>query len=301
MIGHHKLKDGTTATAIASESTSLEFLGYTKLEEIQPGEVVVITPEGKVHRAQFATPDVKYCMFEWVYFSRVESTLNDLPVYRARFNLGLELAKQVKEKGLTPDIVVAIPETSRIAAISLAEAIGVPFREGLIKNRYINRTFILDSQSERLEAIRKKLTPVSCEVEGKSILLVDDSIVRGNTALKIIDMMRKAGAKEIYLASTCPPIKFPCFYGVDFPDKDELIAGHASVEELNTVMKVDALIYQSMDGLIKALDNKPLCHACLTGDYPTNTDDALSFTKHHSKNQLQPDDVADIQVKALVP
>jgi amidophosphoribosyltransferase len=289
---------GHPAIGLASESVALEFLAFEQLDDILPGECVVVSDAGphagQVQRAIFAPPLTQHCMFEWVYFSRVESTLEDLPVYQARFNLGLQLAQQVQAQGLEPDIVVPIPETSRSAAIALAEALKVPFREGLIKNRYVNRTFILESQSARLEAIRRKLTPVACEVRGKKILLVDDSIVRGNTAIKIIELLRKAGASQIYLASTCPPIRFPCYYGVDFPDQDELLAGCSSIESLREQLMVDALVYQSLDGLNQALDHKPLCNACLTGDYPTSTDDAQDFTQRRSGHRQ-----TDLQ-KALV-
>ncbi len=268
--------------AFASETAALEFLGYTDLEDIQPGEAVLITHEGQIKRAYYHQATTKHCMFEWVYFARVESNLDNLSVYQARFNLGVQLASAVIEHGLAPEIVVPIPETSRIAAIALAEKLNLPFREVLIKNRYVNRTFILDSQSERQEAIRRKLYPVSTEVKGKKVLLVDDSIVRGNTSIKIVEMLRKAGAAEIYLASTCPPITSPCYYGIDFPSRDELVAGKYPSSDLPQILNVDALIYQSIHGLQSALNSTQLCMACLDGNYPTDISSGESFSQNRS-------------------
>ncbi len=279
IMGRRLDKHGKTMTAFASESAALEFVGYSELENVAPGEVVIITFSGEVIRQQYTQPNIRHCMFEWVYFARVESQLDNLSVYQARFNLGIELAKEVKNSGVTPDIIVPVPETSRIAAIAMAESMGVPFREVLIKNRYVNRTFILESQSARQEAIRRKLYPVASELKDKKVLIVDDSIVRGNTSIKIVELIRKCGAKEIYLASTCPPIQFPCYYGIDFPDRDELLAGKYDHDSLLDVIGVDALIYQSLQGLQGALQSESLCTACLTGNYPTDITEGSAFSK----------------------
>jgi amidophosphoribosyltransferase len=279
IIGSRPNSTGNQAVAVASESTALEFIGYTHLEDIAPGELIIVSAEGQITRHRYTAPTPRHCMFEWVYFARVESTLDHLPVYQARFNLGVQLAQEVMRLGLEPDIVVPVPETSRISAIALAEALQKPFREVLIKNRYVNRTFILESQAARLEAINRKLYPVASALRGKKVLIVDDSIVRGNTAIKIIELLRKSGAEEIYLASTCPPIRYPCYYGIDFPDQDELLAGRYDQEKLPGILGVDALVYQTLDGLGRALQTDTLCTACLTGTYPTETGEALEFSK----------------------
>ncbi len=283
LVMGQRLDDPTQkpTVAFASESAALEFLDFTILETVQPGEVVFVLESGQVLRHTFESPEVKHCMFEWVYFARVESVLDEVPVYQARMRLGVELAHAIRDIGLTPDIVVPVPETSRIAAIALAEKLNVPFREVLIKNRYVNRTFILESQPARQAAIRRKLYPVASEIKGKKVLVVDDSIVRGNTAIQIIELLRKSGAKEIYLTSTCPPIRYPCYYGIDFPDHEELLAGKHSDSELAKVLGVDRIIYQSLPGLETALQKeKKLCTACLTGDYPTCVAEGQRFSTY---------------------
>lgn len=279
VMGRRTDESGQVSTAFASETAALAFLGYDELTNIAPGELVLVQPDGTVHRFAFAPANLSHCMFEWVYFARVESEMDELPVYQARFNLGAELAKTIQAQGLSPDIVVPVPETSRIAAIALAEGLNKPFREVLIKNRYINRTFILESQSARQEALRRKLYPVASELRGKKVLVVDDSIVRGNTAIKIIELLRKSGAEEIYLASTCPPIKHPCYYGIDFPDSNELMAAKHDFDSLAQVLGVDALIYQTMEGLQNALGLPALCTACLTGEYPTDVAAGIAFSR----------------------
>lgn len=276
----------TLSYAFASESTALRFLNYAEMPAVEPGQLVVVTLDGTVHRFNFAAAHPRHCMFEWVYFARVESTLEDLSVYKARFNLGVALAQTIRESlDELPDVVVPIPETSRIAAIALAEALNIPFREVLIKNRYVNRTFILDSQAARRKAIGRKLYPVAEAIEGKRVLLVDDSIVRGNTSVRIAEMLRQCGAKAIYLSSTCPPIKQPCFYGIDFPCKEELVAGNTGLDQIHQALGVDKVIYQTMDGLKQALNQKPLCTACLDGDYPTDVSAAKAFSNVRSQQR----------------
>jgi len=285
VMGSRIDESGKVVTAFASETTALEFLNYQHLETLQPGELVFVDMDGAVHRSVYAPQTPSHCMFEWVYFSRVESVLDNLSVYHARFNLGIQLGQAVKQRGLQPDIVVSIPETSRIAATALAETLNIPLREVLIKNRYVNRTFILDSQAQRLAAIQRKLYPVAEAMRGKKVLLVDDSIVRGNTAIKIIEMVRQAGATEIYIASTCPPIKFPCYYGIDFPDQNELLAGEHNLDELPEILGVEALVYQTLEGLHDAIEGKPLCTACLTGEYPTDVTSAVRKNEKRLKDR----------------
>lgn len=289
IYGKKCLPNGQTSYAIASESAALKSVGFEPVENIEPGQMLVITFDGQIHKAFFTESTPKHCMFEWVYFSRVESELDNLSVYQARFQLGVNLAEQVKAQNLKPDVVMAVPETSRIAAIALAETLGVPYREGLIKNRYSNRTFILDSQQERRQALKNKLFPIVEEISGKKILVVDDSIVRGNTTRQISKMLKQAGANAIYMAASCPPIISPCYFGIDFPNEAELPANNMTQVELQDYLQVDALVYQSMHGLSNALQGKPMCNACLTGDYPVDIS--------HSANEFTQKRIEDRQKK----
>src|SRR6185295_17675113 len=213
--------------------------------------------KGNVNSKVLDNRTQRHCMFEWVYFASPESVIDGVPVYGARINLGKSLArlvkKEIKARGLQPDIVVPVPETSRIAAIALSEELGIPYREVLIKNRYIKRTFILDSQEKRQKAVNLKLSPVRSEIEGKRVILVDDSIVRGTTSRKIVELVRQAGASKVYFVSTCPPIKHPCYYGIDFPLESELIASGRDLKAIEAELGVDAMIYQDIDGLKKSI------------------------------------------------
>ncbi len=281
-----KVQNNENVYALSSESVALGFLGFTQIEEVQPGEAVYISPEGKVFKKIIQKDSMSPCMFEWVYFARVESEFSGQSVYRARFRLGLLLAEQLKKLGVSPDIVVPVPETSRASAIALAEKLQVPFRELLIKNRYVNRTFILDDQQSRQEAIRRKLYPIAEELKDKSVLVVDDSIVRGNTAQQIVRLIRQSGAREIILVSTCPPISSPCYYGIDFPSTTELIAFGRSEKEIAEELGADRVIYQSLDGLKEALETKDLCMGCLTGVYPTTVEDGRVFGDARAKDRI---------------
>lgn len=262
-----------TAHMLASESVALGFLGYKVERHLQPGELLFIDRTGGVHSRVIAKREHRPCMFELVYFASPESDIDGAPVYGSRIALGRELGQQIRAKiasgELTPDIIVPVPETSRIAAIALSEELNLPYREVLIKNRYIKRTFILDSQEKRQKAVDLKLSPVRSEIEGKNVLLVDDSIVRGTTSRKIIELVRRAGAKAVYFVSTCPPIQHPCYYGIDFPSESELIAQGRSIEAIRAELGADALIYQDIAGLKRAVGNNP-CMACLDGKYPTD-------------------------------
>lgn len=272
---------------IASESVALTFLGYEPVRDIQAGEVIFIDLKGKVHTRVLNDRGARHCMFEWVYFASPESEIDGVPVYGARIQLGKNLArilkKQIQDKKIEADIVVPVPESSRIAAIALSEELGIPYREVLIKNRYIKRTFILDSQEKRQKAVNLKLSPVRSEIVGKRVILVDDSIVRGTTSKKIIELMRNAGAKKVYFVSTCPPITHPCYYGLDFPSEAELIASGRPLAQIEKELAADAVIYQDRDGLEKSiLDSckngkfKP-CMACLDGKYPTDVSSGSRF------------------------
>jgi amidophosphoribosyltransferase len=288
-----KRQDG--AQMIASESVALSFMGYEIVKNIAPGEVIFIDMSGKVFSRVLSTRESKAtehrpCMFEWVYFASPESVMDRVPVYGARIQLGKYLArlikKQIDEGMIKPDIIVPVPETSRIAAIALAEELGIPYREVLIKNRYIKRTFILDSQEKRQSAVNLKLSPVRSEIQGKRVLLVDDSIVRGTTSKKIIELVRNAGASKVYFVSTCPPIQHPCFYGLDFPEKSELIGSGRSLKEIEQALGADAVIYQDLEGLKRSILEAGQegvkfnpCTACLDGKYPTDVSSSVQMAE----------------------
>jgi amidophosphoribosyltransferase len=279
------------AHCLASESVSLDFLGYEKIRDIAPGEVILIDLKGRVFSRVLDNRGARNCMFEWVYFASPESVIDEVPVYGTRIELGRSLGKllkkQIEERKIEADIIVPVPETSRIAAIALAEELGIPYREVLIKNRYIKRTFILDSQEKRQKAVNLKLSPVRSEIVGKRVILVDDSIVRGTTSKKIIELVRQAGASKVFFVSTCPPIQHPCFYGIDFPDESELIASGRSNRQICEALGADEVVYQNVEGLKQAIDAAKRgaarpetpsaavtkvtpCTACLDGSYPTD-------------------------------
>lgn len=269
--------NGETVHAMASESVALRFLGFDNIIELDAGEAVFVSASGEVSRKIVKQESNSPCMFEWVYFARVESEFSGQSVYKARFRLGLVLAEHLKKRGIEADVVVPVPETSRASAIAISEAMNIPFRELLIKNRYVNRTFILDDQQTRQEAIRRKLFPIMDEFQGKRCLIVDDSIVRGNTAQQIVRLVRQSGAGEIILVSTCPPINNPCFYGIDFPSPGELVAHNRTEKEIAAELGCDQVVFQTIEGLKVALEQKSLCTGCLTGDYPTSVEAGRAF------------------------
>jgi amidophosphoribosyltransferase len=276
MLGS-KTVNGKASYALASESVALDYLDFTVTEEVRPGEAVLIYPDGHVSRKMIRQNSYSPCMFEWVYFARVESEMGSLAVYEARFRLGTMLAEEIKKRNIQADIVLPVPETSRVAAIAVAESLDLPFREILIKNRYVNRTFILDGQQSRQEAIRRKLFPIGSQFAGKRCLVVDDSIVRGNTAIQIVKLCRQAGAREVILVSTCPPISKPCYYGIDFPSPNELIASDRTEEQIAAELGADQVVYLTVDGLQKALTQRSVCTGCITGNYPTDISHGKDF------------------------
>lgn len=239
----------------ASESVALDTLGFTFIDDVQPGEVVIVDMNRKLHR-HICRPGVTTpCAFEFVYLARQDSVMDGISVYQSRLNMGDRLGKQILESWPDHDIdvVIPIPDTSRSAAIALADRLEVPFREGFVKNRYIGRTFIMPGQQERKKSVRKKLNPIVSELDGKNVLLVDDSIVRGTTCKQIIEMARQAGARKVYFASAAPPVLHPNVYGIDMPVRHELIAHGKSIEEVAKKIGADKLIYQRLEDLIGAL------------------------------------------------
>ncbi|UCG92739.1 MAG: amidophosphoribosyltransferase [candidate division WOR-3 bacterium] len=261
-----------TGYCFASESVALDLLGYKDIIDVQSGEALFINCEGDCYRKQIEKGKKATCIFEYVYFARPDSVIDGIGVYEARLRLGKELGNECSTHKIKPDVVIPIPDTARGAAQMVAEVLGVKHREGLIKNRYIYRTFIMPTQSERIEAVRLKLNPIKSEITGKKILLVDDSIVRGNTSREIIGLLRSFGAQEIYYALYSPPLRFPCVYGIDMQTRGEFIASDKSIEDIKKLINADALIYQTVEGLIRGVGAgvRGFCTACFTGSYPTD-------------------------------
>lgn len=240
---------------IASESVALSSLGYSLIRDIEPGEAVYIDQHGCLHTQQCAeAPELTPCIFEHVYLARPDSIIDGISVYKARLRMGEKLADKVKRVWPDHDIdvVIPIPDTSRTSALQLANHLGVKYREGFIKNRYIGRTFIMPEQSQRKKSVRQKLNPIELEFKGKNVLLVDDSIVRGTTCNQIIKMAREAGANKVYFASAAPQVNYPNVYGIDMPAVTELIAHGKTVEEIKNEIGADWLVYQDLEDLVAA-------------------------------------------------
>ena len=244
------------STALASESVALEGIGYNFERNVDPGEAVFIDLQGKVYAEQCATsPQLNPCIFEFVYLARPDSVMDNISVYQARLNLGESLAKRVIST-VPPneiDVVIPIPESSRPSAAQLAQLLGLPYREGFVKNRYVGRTFIMPGQAVRKKSVRQKLNVIASEFKGRNVLLVDDSIVRGTTSKEIVQMARDAGARKVFLASAAPPVRYPNVYGIDMPTSSELVAHGRTVDEIREYIGCDALIYQDVDGMKKAI------------------------------------------------
>ncbi|KTD65541.1 amidophosphoribosyltransferase [Legionella spiritensis] len=260
----------------ASETTPFYALGFQEEGDIQPGEVAYVSrTTGKLYRRVLQEKTFRPCVFEYVYFARPDATLNHVSVYRARLRMGQNLGRQWLKKypDVIPDVVIPVPFTANTAALSFAHELGVRYSEGLYKNPFIGRTFIMPNQKARKRSIGYKLTPQRTEIQNKSVLLVDDSIVRGTTSREIVRMVRALGAKNIYLVSTSPAIKNPCFSGIDIPTRQELIASDQDDEQIARYIGVDILMYQSHEDLVEAVTRrgknqiKQPCMACMNGDY----------------------------------
>ena len=259
--------------AASSESCALDTIGAEFLRDVKPGEIVEMT--ASEIRSVLTVPSRKlaHCMFEYVYFARPDSIIDGREVYSARVALGRELAR---EHPCEADVVFAVPDSGRAQALGFSMESGIEYSEGLIKNRFSERTFIMPTQELRNSALKLKLNVISSEVKGKRVVLVDDSIVRGNTMKRIVDLLRKAGALEIHVRIGCPQIISPCYFGVDMKTKDQFIAAGKTVDEIARELEVDSLGYISTDGLVRSIqkEKKDLCLACVTGDYPINVQGA---------------------------
>ena len=269
------------AKILASETCALDIIGAKFVREIEPGEIIVITEDGEESIKPFPNARLRPCIFEYIYFSRPDSMLDGKSVYECRKSFGKNLAKECPANA---DIVVPVPDSGVPAALGYSEESKIPFELSIIRNHYVGRTFILPTQSNRQSSVKLKHNPDRGSIKGKSIVLVDDSVVRGTTSVKIVELMREAGASEIHMRIACPPIKYPDFYGIDTPETEQLLASNKSLDEMCKYIGADSLGFLSLDGLYKSMgynkgrnnDSPEYTDHCFTGDYPTNLNDYKS-------------------------
>jgi amidophosphoribosyltransferase len=267
------------AFVFASEPPAFDLIAAEYVRDVEPGEMVVITESGMESFYPFAESDRRMCIFEYVYFARPDSTLGGVSVYEARKRMGRKLAL---ESPIDADVVVPVPDSGVAAALGFSQQSGIPFELGLIRSHYVGRTFIEPQSSIRHFGVRLKLSPVREVLQDKRVVVVDDSLVRGTTSRKIVKMLRGAGAREVHLRISAPPTRWPCFYGIDTPSRNELIASNHTIEEIGRYITCDSLGYLSMEGLRESVTGKGYCDACFTGDYP------VAFTRPgHQRRQLE--------------
>jgi len=289
VIGKQETNKGTEYI-VASESVALDVLGFTMMRDVAPGEAVFIDMEGNFFSRQCAeNAKLNPCIFEYVYLARPDSVIDGISVYQTRLDMGVSLANKIKREWGDKhiDVVIPIPDTSRPSALQVGISLGLDYREGFIKNRYIGRTFIMPGQALRKKSVRQKLNPIGIEFKGKNVLLVDDSIVRGTTSQQIVQMARDAGANKVYFASAAPPVRFPNVYGIDMPSREELLATGRTDEEICKEIGADALIYQDLDALMNdvKLSNSEIKNfdcSCFDGKYVTGDVDAAYLNRIES-------------------
>jgi amidophosphoribosyltransferase len=260
--------------AFASETVTLNIMNFGAIRDVEAGQVVFLDKGRRLHKKRLVNRSHSPCLFEWVYFARPDSFIDKANVYKVRVNLGRFLAAEIRRRKLEIDVVVPVPDSARDAAIEIARRLNLKYSEALVKNRYIGRTFIMPADEKRKNSVRQKLSPIASEVKGKKVLLVDDSIVRGNTSRAIVQMVRDCGAKKVYFASYSPPLRHPCVYGIDMQTKTEFVAQGVSERQVARKIGADRVIYQTLTSLRKAVqvENpklKSFCAACFDGVYPT--------------------------------
>ncbi len=280
VLGKRIAEDGRVEYAMASESVALDLIGFERIRDVQPGEGIAITAEGELFERQCIEPgSFAPCIFEYVYFARPDSMMDNISVHKARMRMGKVLGEKILRERPDHDIdvVIPIPDTSRDAALEIANVLGVKYREGFIKNRYVGRTFIMPGQSQRARSVRRKLNPIPLEFRNRNVLLVDDSIVRGTTSQQIVQMAREAGAAKVYLASAAPPVRYPNIYGIDMPSAEELVAHGRTEQEVQEYLGCDWLIYQDLQDLIEAVSGPKqrmdqFDTSVFSGEYVTGVD-----------------------------
>ena len=279
---------------VASETAALDIVGAAFVREIEPGEMIAVDDDG-LRTLHFAEPQPKHCLFEFVYLARPDTRLTGQRVHSVRVDIGRRLAHAFPAEA---DLVIPVPESGTPAAIGYAEASGIPYGIGLVKNSYVGRTFIQPSQTIRQLGIRLKLNPLRDVIEGKRLVVVDDSIVRGNTQRALVRMLREAGAREVHVRISSPPVKWPCFYGIDFATPAELVANGLSIDEICRSIDADSLGYISLDDLVDAtrVPMDHLCRACFDGVYPLGSPDPAHLGKHHLEASTTPTDVDGLAV-----
>jgi amidophosphoribosyltransferase len=288
VVGKNETAEGAEYL-VASESVALDVLGYKLMRDIEPGEAILIDENGQFHSQQCASKtSLNPCIFEFVYLARPDSVIDGISVYETRLWMGVSLAEKIRRQldKMDIDVVIPIPDTSRPSALQLANQLGVPYREGFIKNRYIGRTFIMPGQALRKKSVRQKLNAIGIEFQGKNVLLVDDSIVRGTTSKQIVQMAREAGARKVYFASAAPPVRFPNVYGIDMPTRAELLATGRSDEEIAREIGADAVIYQDLDALVSAVRESRASIECF---------DTSCFDGNYITGDITPEYLAEIE------
>jgi amidophosphoribosyltransferase len=255
---------------LASESCALDTIGAEFIRDVEPGEIVIIDEEGLHSRQGFTKTERSSCAFEYIYFARSDSTIDQLNVSESRRRMGIELAHECP---IEADIVIAVPDSGTASAMGYANALGIPFGEGLIKNRYVGRTFIQPTQAMREVGVRLKLNANTSVLKGKRVIMIDDSIVRGTTSCKLVDMVKKAGAKEVHFLISSPPVAYPCYYGIDTAEREKLIANQLDIEGIREYIGADSLHYISEEALLRALGKDTVCLACFNGKYPIQISD----------------------------
>lgn len=272
------------AYVVASETVSLQTMGYEYVRDIEPGEAIFISKDLEIESKVLVEAEKAHCMFEWLYFADPTSMIEGRSVYKARLAIGKLLSKQVNSEDY--DVLMPVPDSGRTCSTKLAETSGIKYREGLIKDKYVGRTFIMSSQKMRERNVMLKLKPIKSIVEDNRILLVDDSIVRGTTSKRIVKLLKETGAKEVSFASSCPPIKYPCFYGIDMHSKEELIAGYKDIPEIAEEMKVKNLYYSTVEDVKKAI-RRDVCTACLDGNYKCTISECQKEELHKQRQEVQ--------------
>jgi amidophosphoribosyltransferase len=308
VIGKNETENGESNYIIASESVAIDALDYELLRDINPGECVFIDKSGNFHSQQCAEPEtMSPCIFEYVYFARPDSIIDGISVHRSRSRMGTKLAEKILRENPNHDIdvIIPIPDTSRSAALQLSYDLGVKYQEGFIKNRYIGRTFIMPGQTERKKSVRQKLNAIDIEFKDKTVLLVDDSIVRGTTSQQIVQMARDAGARKVYFASAAPPVRYPNVYGIDMPSPEEFVAHNRNVKQIASELGVDWLIYQELEDLIDAVNDQKKIESfdtsCFDGQYITGDIDAsylyyIDALRNDNSKQLSENNNAVIEL-----